>query len=353
LATGSPNACNGCHLDQDADWADAALVDWFGDDRPAHYATAIHAGRTGAVDANSRLSMAAINADYPGIARATALSMLSQPHSSQDIAAVDAGLKNGDALIRIGALRALAGFPPEAQLEAALPLLSDPVRSVRLEAVRLVSPSRGSLPQGLLDRFAAAEREYIDAQLAIAERPEALGNLGNLFMEAGNAERALQFYQVALQLEPRAEMVRVNMADLYRQLRRDENAEALLRDGLALPGEHASLYHSLGLLLVRNQRQEEALVALEQAALLAPDNARYTFVLAIALNSLGQEEAAIEMLRDATERFPSDFEIGWSLVTMLRDSGQAEDARKEAVRLTERFPGNENAAALLQSLSAA
>lgn len=352
-STGSPNACSGCHLDKDAGWADAALRDWYGDDRPAHYATAIHAGRTGAVGANNELSIAAMNADYPGIARATALSLLSPPHSSQDLAALEAGLKNGDSLIRVGALRGLAGFPPEAQLEAALPLLSDPVKSVRLEAVRLVSPVRGSLPQGLLDRFAAAEREYIDAQLAIAERPEALGNLGNLFMDAGNAERALQFYQVALQLEPRAVMIRVNMADLYRQLQRDENAEALLRDGLALPGEHASLHHSLGLLLVRNQRQEEALAALEQAALLEPDNARYTFVLAIALNSLGQEEAAIETLREASERFPSDFDIGWSLVTMLRDSGQPEDARREAVRLTERFPDNENAAALLQSLSAA
>ena len=353
LSTGSPNACNECHTDKDATWADAALIDWFGDARPEHYATAIHAGRTGAVGANRQLAAAAVNTDFPGIARATALTLLRSPHTREDMESLQQGLKNGDALIRIGALRALDGFPPEAQLEAALPLLSDPVRTVRLEAVRLVSPMRASLPQSLADRFAAAEREYIDAQLAIAERPEALANLGNLFVDAGEMERALQFYQVALLQEPRAVTVRVNMADLYRQLQRDENAESLLREGLTLGGNHAPLHHSLGLLLVRGQRQEDALTELEQATLLEPDSARYIFVYAIALNSLGRGEAAVDVLQQARERFPSDFEIGWSLVTMLRDQGRMDEARQEAADLTRRFPGNENAAALLQSLSSA
>jgi tetratricopeptide (TPR) repeat protein len=87
--------------------------------------------------------------------------------------------------------------------------------------------------------------------------------------------------------------------------------------------------------------------------LLEPDNARYIFVYAIALNSLGRGDAAVDVLQQARERFPSDFEIGWSLVTMLRDQGRLDEARQEAADLTRRFPGNENAAALLQSLSSA
>ena len=350
VTTGSPNACADCHEDQDAEWAAQALAEWYGDNRPAHYATALHAGRGADIGANALLVAAAANDEFPGIARATALSLMRSPYDSNSAEAVRRGLASSDALIRIGALRALAGFPAEPQREWALPLLRDPVRSVRIAAVDLLSPLRDSLPVPEMQNFQRAERELIDAQLAIIERPEALGNLGNLFTEAGNAERALQFYQLALQKQPDSDEIRVNLADLYRRMQQDAQAETLIREGLAQPGNHAALRHALGLLLVREQNHAEALAELGRAAELDPDNARYVFVYAVAQNSLGQSDAAITTLRQASQRFPTDFDITGTLVTVLRDQGRVEEARQAAATLVERFPGNENAQAILQSL---
>ena len=122
IATGSPNACNACHAEQGPEWANAKLNDWYDDARPAHYAVAIHAGRSTAAGANSLLAGAAHNTTFPGIARATALSLITPPLNSTSIGAIRDGLINADALIRVGALRALQGIPGETRLLAASPM---------------------------------------------------------------------------------------------------------------------------------------------------------------------------------------------------------------------------------------
>jgi len=351
LETGSPNACNNCHQERAAEWADAAIREWFGEDRPEHYGSAIHAGRSGQANANEKLLEAIDNDSFPGIARATALTLLRQPFSREAMTAVRRELSSGDPLLRIGALRSLDGLPAELRVEWAAFLLNDPLRAVRIEAVSALSDARNLLPLPQQVNFRRAEREYIDSQLAIAERPEALGNLGNLFRESTDSERAEQFYRLALQKEPRAVVARVNLADLYRHQQREADAERILRVGLTLDDDQAALHHALGLLLVRTDRQQAALPELQRAVTLDPNNSRYVFVHAIALNSLGEGNAAVRVLADAQSRFPTDFAIHWSLVTMLRDQGHIDEAMAQAEILVARFPGNDNALALQRSLS--
>ena len=308
-AVGSPNACNQCHTDQSAEWASAAAADWFGEPDPQHFAFAIHAGRTGAVGANDKLADVISDSSISAIVRATALSLLQQPLSREQFELIRNALNNADPLIRIAALRSFNLLSPEMHAELAAPLLDDPVRAVRLAAVDVVSQVRQSLNPSYLASFARAEREYINSQLAIAERPEAIGNLANLFRESGDIERAESFYLHALVREPRLTTARANLADLYRALSRDDEAEQVLREGLSLNGEDASLHHSLGLLLVRTERPDDALLELKKAAELQPDNSRFVFVYGVALNSLGQADAAINVLRDAQQRFPTDPDI--------------------------------------------
>ena len=146
---------------------------------------------------------------------------------------------------------------------------------------------------------------------------------------------------------------RANLADLYRLMQREDEAETLLRDGIDIDGDAAALHHALGLLLVRQDRAQEAFAELALAARLAPDNARYVYVHAIALNSAGQLDEAIAIISAAARDFPADFDIGWAEVTLLRDKGEIDAARDAAARLVERFPANENAISLLRSFDAA
>lgn len=350
VATGSPNACNQCHANENAEWAASIMQDWYGERRQDHYGFAIHAARAGEAGANDLLVAVINDSLVPGLARGTALSELQTPYSAGVARVIQAGLASSDPFVRIGALRALGGLQPEIQVEWAAPLLQDRVLTVRIEAARVVSPFRAGLNLRYESAFNNAEREVIGAMQAIAERPESHANLGNNYVDAGNFDLALTEYRTALRLDPRAIRPRANLADLYRRLDRDSDAEALLREGINLGSDDAALHHSLGLLLVRQDRQEEGLGELKRAVELQEASARYLYVYAVALNSLGQSDIAVDLLMRGKNDFPADFDIHWALATMLRDQGKNDAAREVAEDLAERYPGVPPLQNLLDSL---
>ncbi|MFQ5547047.1 MAG: tetratricopeptide repeat protein [Woeseia sp.] len=349
VGTGSPNACKHCHSDQDDRSLSEAAAAWYG--RPAsHFAEAIQAARRSEAGANALLIELIADGSQPGIARATALTLLAAPISGDARALIERELSSRDPLIRIAALRALDTVSPDYRARWAAALLTDPSRAVRLQAVSTLSPLRDTLRQAHRERFDAAEKEYIDSQLAIAERPESHINLGILYAEAGESANAEASYLQALSMEPRAVAARANLADLYRSLGRDGDAERLLREGQALDDKSAPLHHALGLVLVRNEKPDAALVELARAVELEAGNPRFVYVYGVALNSLGRSRQAMAVLEKARESFPGDYDIGWALATMYRDSDRTADARAEASRLLQQFPEDANSRRLLESL---
>ncbi len=352
IRTGAPNACQGCHSDEDASWAAHAVETWVGKSTrgPSHFAEAIHAGRQGKAGANAALVNVINDEANAGIVRATALALLATPFTDDAAAVIRREMSSDDPLIRIAALRAIEGIAPEYRAQWAAPLLRDPVLAVRIQAVTALSFARDTLRQSYLESFDSAEREYINAQTAIAERPEAHINLGNLYVGRGDAARAEQSYLNALGMEPRAVAARANLADLYRQTGRDADAEQLLRDGIEIDDESAALHHSLGLMLVRSGEQEAAMIELARAAELDAENSRFAYVHAVALNSLGQTEQAVSALEGARKTFPADYDIAWALATIYRDLGRADDARVVAEGLQGQFPDDANIRRLLDSL---
>ena len=268
------------------EWAAETVSDWYGDDVRDHYGLAIHAGRTGG--GNQPLIAAIGNNDFPGIARGTALSLLRPPYSQQVAQVIQASIQSADPFVRLGALRALPGLQQELQVDWAAPLLSDRIRTIRIEAARVISPMRQQLHIRFEGAFRLAEQELKDSMLAIQERPESQINLGNLLVESGDAGLGEAAFRTALRMEPEAVGPRVNLADLFRRTSRDGDAEALLREGLEISPDEAAYHHSLGLLLVRDARQQDGLAELRSAAELQPENPRFAYVYAVALNSLGE-----------------------------------------------------------------
>ena len=348
LATGSPNACNQCHADRDTEWALNAYREWFGDDAPAHYGLALHAGRTGG--GNAALLDAIGNTEFPGIARGTALTLLRPPYSEEVARTIQVALGSGDPFVRLGALRALSGLQQELQVDWATPLLGDRIRAIRIEAARAIAPFRSLLNVRYDAAFRDAERELLDSLEAIAERPEAQAGIGNLHMAGGDPGRAESAFRQALSIAPYDPVARANLADLFRAMGRDADAEAVLRDGMAEYPEEPTYRHSLGLLLVRQQQPEEGLTELQAAATLQPDNARFVYVYAVALNSLGRADEAVATLTAAKERFPGDFDVHWALATILRDQGRTDEARAVALELQSVDPGSPPVQELLRSL---
>ena len=280
--------------------------------------------------------------------RATAWSLLRGPLTRGHVDAVRQALGNPDPLIRLGALRAVAELPPDAAVTAAA-LLDDSLLAVRLAAFEALAPIQSALPGAQKTSLDRVQAEFVATQLAMSERPEAHGNLGNAYAAGGDFVAAEAAYRRGLEFAPDAVGLRMNLADLYRRMGRDDEAESLIRDGIAANDAEAALHHTLGLLLVRKNQPAAALAELSRAAQLAPGEARFVYVYAIALNSTGDSGQAMAVIEDAAIRFPGDFDIGFAQVTLLREAGQIVAARDAAAMLVERYPGNDNALRLLRS----
>jgi tetratricopeptide (TPR) repeat protein len=301
-AIGTPNACNNCHSDKTAEWAAAAVTSWFGPDRRSepHYGSILDAGRRARVGADKDLSNLVLDSAKPAIVRATALSLLPQYTANltpEMIKAYLAGVSDGDPLVRAAAVEALEPFAPEETLSVAAPLLSDPVRAVRISAARLLAavPAQSLTPQQLA-AFESAAAEFIDAQMASADRPESHVTLGAFYADRSQVDAAEAAYRTALRLDPAFVPALVNLADLYRALQRDSDGEPLLRQAVAVDPGNAVARHALGLLLLRKQQLSEAMPELRQAAQSVPGNARYAYVYAIALHTAGQSPEALRVL---------------------------------------------------------
>ena len=349
-ALGTTNACTDCHRDRPPAWAAAAVERWFGAARKGYqtFGPALRAARTEQRSAPRLLQEIADDATQPAIARATALEELAPYLSNALVPTMDRGLHDPDPLVRIGALEGLEFLPPEQRWGAAGALLNDPVRAVRMEVVPflLVAPPYDSR-RALL---AHALEEYITIQHTNADRADAHVNIGLIRQQGQDAEQAEAEYRTAIRLDPTFTPAWVNLADLYRALGRESDAQRVLHDGLAALPADAALHHALGLTLVRAKRLPEATTELRRAAQLAPGSARYTYVYAVALNSAGQRAEAMRLLRENERRHPADRDTLIALVDLLRGQGDRRGALAYANGLAELMPDDPSAAALIQSL---
>jgi tetratricopeptide (TPR) repeat protein len=343
LEIGTPNACNQCHADKSAHWAADAMSKWYGQ-VPAglqQFADALLAGTEGAPGARQSLSALVVNRAQPAIARATALSLLSAYVPTPTEGPIGMGVAADSALVRRAAARALSNSDPNASSAILAPLLEDPVRAVRIETADvLANTTEAALPSDLIATLDRSTNEYIAAQELNGDRPEAHLNLGLLFLRERKIDRAEVELKTALSLDPSFGPAAVNLADLYREVGRDGEGEAVLRSVLERSPDDASVLHALGLLMVRLKQNQKALALFAAAARIDPANARYAFVYAVALDDTGQAGDAIETLERSIKLHRYDRDSLAALVGFCEQTGKSAEALDYARRLDELEPGN-------------
>jgi tetratricopeptide (TPR) repeat protein len=353
MKLGTPNACNDCHRDRSARWAADAVTKWHGPNRRNgwHYGEAIHAGRNARADAESLLVRAVEDATTPAIVRATALSLLHRNLGPNALRVVETSLRDSDPLVRRAAVSALTAVEPRTRVALGFPLLNDPVRTVRLEALSILV----GVPR---DRFTAAQlktldqviAEYREAQAFNADRAEAHLNLGALDAQLGKFDAAEQAYRTAIRKQPSFIPAYINLADLYRQQGQEDRVEQTLREALKADPGNGDATHGLGLSLVRQKRLRDAIPELARAAQRRPDVPRYAYVYGVALHETGDTRRALDVLKRAHERHPADREIVVALVEYEAQAGNRNAAIAWARKLVEMSPGDPEARRLLQAL---
>jgi len=293
----------------------------------------------------------AADQNTPAFARASALTELSPSLSPANGNLARDGLLDPDPMVRIGALDMLENAPANQIWPLVSPLLSDPVRGVRIRAASLLAVvPTANQPPADHERFERAAAELVASHRLNADRPESRSALGSFFAKRGRFGDAEAEYKAALRLSPQFAPAAIDLADLYRALGRDADGESVLRTALVASPQDAGLHYALGLNLVRLKRFDEALVELHKAAQLDSGQARYAYVYAVALQSAGQIGEAVAELKENLARHPNDRDTLLALISFSRDSEDINSALEFAERLERIAPDEPGLTTLIRDL---
>lgn len=341
LTLDAPNACNDCHADRDARWADAVMQRWYGEayrDRP-QFAEALRSGRRDEAGAVSKLMGLIDDPKQAGIVRASAIELLARHPGEVPAATVRRQLADADSLVRYHALRAQADLPLERRVSLLGPMLSDATRAVRHEAARQLMPVRESLKEP--DR-ARLDTELKDLEGALSHdlsRGESWLNLSELQLARGDRTAAVQSLRRAITTEPRFVPAYANLADLLRASGRESEAEAVMRGGIQRNPSAPALREALGFSLVRQGRKTEALAEFAAAHRAAADEPRFRYVYALALEDAGRRGEAKRLLElGVKRRFHRDSLI--ALAAWANREGDRVAAERAFARLREVNPSD-------------
>ena len=341
LKLGVPNACNRCHKDKSFQWADDYVTKWYGPGRRGHYGTVIDAGRRHLADAPAQLSRLAADPLYPVIVRATALSLLGSYPAADSVQAFELALTDDEALIRRTAVDQLETGDLIKQTALLAGMLYDPVKAVRIEAARRMTEIKTpQLQDSLKRRYQSALAEYEESMEYSADFAFARYNLGNVFANLGQPDKAIDSYRGAIRIDDRFYPAKVNLAMLFNQLGRDDETESLLREVVDANPELYDVQYSLGLLLAEKKKYAEAAVHLEIAAKGMPERARVRYNLGLLLQHMKRDMEAEAALLGALEIEPENLDYLYALADHYLKRGKLLQARDIAEQMIAKHPDN-------------
>jgi tetratricopeptide (TPR) repeat protein len=324
---GSPDACLRCHTDQDTEWSQAQVTEWYGPGRRAHYGSVLAQARDGDPDIGPELRALALDTLYPVIVRATALRLLSAYPEEESLSVMLQSLQDEEALIRRTAVEGIVMADAVELARRISSLLDDPVKTVRIEAAsRLAGDMASHLDENRKQRHREVLEEYIDTMNYTADFSASRHNLGNLYERLDRPEDAIEQYRAAVSIDDQFYPAKVNLAILLSKRGENRQAEKLLREVTASNPEVYEAAYSLGLLLVELQNYPEAVVYLENAASGMPQRGRIRYNLGLLYAFMQNNEKAEASLRSALSLEPGNLEFQYALADFFLKRGQFEKA---------------------------
>jgi Flp pilus assembly protein TadD len=334
---GTPNTCSACHVDEGAAWAAGVLRERNRLPAAGHWVDRLVAARARPWDARDELLGLATDALSPGIVRATAIVGLSLSGNDATTVLIGERARSSDPMLRWAVARSLQNSHPAVAADLGPTLLTDPVRAVRIAAAAALAPlGLELLPPEVVPDLERAIEEYLAAQRASAERPEAHINIGNMQRSRNRLEAAEASYRAALRQNPYFVPAYVNLSDLYRLQGRDPEGEAVLRTGLERLPRQPALHHALGLALVRQGQLPQAIGELKLAADASDAEPRFTLAYALALDAQGQSAEAAAYLENALVRFGEYPVLVGTLINIYQRMGDDAAAAALAGRMQNR-----------------
>ncbi|QXH59609.1 tetratricopeptide repeat protein [Pseudomonas azerbaijanorientalis] len=329
---GTPDACLTCHQGKAGDKITEQFKLWNTANASAvqapRYDESLWLIRNGQAGAAQALIEQLQRSNLPAIQRATLLGELAQYPSEQALKLATRDLNNPAPQVRESAIRALSAFLPPAERAPLLtPLLSDPVRAVRIAAARdLLSVAANGLGTAQ-DSWNAAIAEYEAVQKNLLERAEANLNLAMLYQASGRNAEVEGFLRTALQRDPDFYPALVTLVQWLEANGRSQEGHALLAQSLKDHPDSGLLQYTQGLALIRAGQAAQAMPYLRQAAKLEPQSGQFGYVLAVALHDSGKIDEACAELERLLKEQPANRNARLSLIQYYLANGQEPKAQ--------------------------
>ncbi len=355
IAYKSPNACNQCHADHDAPWADQWVRKWYPRDyqaEPLRRAALLDAGRKNDWKRLPEMLADVQNKQGDEIYRNSLVRLLRGCNDAKKWPVLIAALKDDSPLVRASAAAALDGYLTLESVAALLRATADPVRLVRIRAAAALAsvPAERIENPGARQSLQKAAAEF---KTAMQSRPDdwaSYSNLGSYYMESDDYVAAAAAFETALKLEPRVAAPMVNLSMAYSNLKQNDKAEAWLRKALKAEPENAAANFNLGLLLAETNRMADAEKALRAALKTDPQLAPAAYNLGVILGEKKDLAGAVQWCRKAHDLQPEEVKYTESLVYYLTEKGDNDEAIAVLEKAIERDPRFFNGSANLAGI---
>jgi tetratricopeptide (TPR) repeat protein len=339
---GSPNACNLCHKDKDAVWADQNVRKW----RTRDYQAPL-LQRAGLIEAArqrdwQKLPEMLAYITSPGRDEVFATSLIRLTMTAPDERIQPTLLKSiqdPSPLVRAAAAEALSVRPQPESFQALVAAAGDSYRLVRIRAAASLARYPDGWFQGATrERVKQATEEYLASLTVQPDQWASHYNLGNYYLNRGEVRQALAAYDTALKIEPRAAMVMVNAALAYARMDKPKQAEKTLRQAMKIAPDNAAAHFNLGLLQAEQNRAQEAEGELKEAFRLDPKLAPAAYNLCV-LIAKDRPEEALSWCRKAAAINPRESKYAFTLAFYQKEQGDLKGAAATLKDLIKKRPG--------------
>lgn len=347
----SPNACNLCHKDKDAAWADQQVRQWHKGDyqKPIlEQAALVDAARRGDWRQLSAILAYIGSKERDEIVAASLVRLLHACNAPAKWPVVIQALREDPSpLVRAAAAQTLEGYAAPESLGALARATADEYLLVRVRAAgALAGIPLEQLPS---DRREAVRRATAQLLEALRTRPDDYAsqyNLGNFHLQRGDQDQALASFQTALKLRPDFVPPYVNVAFAYNARGENDKAEASFRRALALDPNNPVVHLNLGMLLAEMKRPADAEQAFRRCLALDPNSAVAAYNLAVLL-APDRPYESLRWCQRACQLQPQEGKYGYTYAYFLHQRRETDEAVKVLQDLVRRKVPYADAYALL------
>jgi tetratricopeptide (TPR) repeat protein len=330
IAYKSPNACNVCHTDKEAAWADKWVRQWRKrdyQDSVLHRASLIDAARGRNWKKLPAMLEYLERRNHDAVFAASLIRLLRPCSDGRKWPFLIRAVEDPSPLVRASAAESLGDRIDEETVKALSAAIQDKSRLVRVRAASAMA----AIPRDVLDAKTAAafEQAASEFKATLAARPDYWSshyNMGSFYLSQRDYKQAVAFFEAATRLQPSAIQPYVNISFAYNALGLNDKAEQSLRRAFELEPKSLEANLNLGLLLGEMGRLEEAGSHLQKAAALDPQSAVAVYNLGVIDAKLGHIDPAIDYLHRAYGLQPENPQYGYSLAFYLLQSGNSSDS---------------------------